>query len=114
VNKKTDSDLFPTQQKNKTQYGQKSFFFHGKIRCLNSYCNTKTGNAFVTESLPKYTISCFFAACSGEKINEVSTNGSAIYAVLSVFAFWVHSLETSERLRLASFLHKIRQLAQFA
>ncbi|MCD8496497.1 MAG: hypothetical protein LRY45_08705, partial [Bacteroides graminisolvens] len=59
----------------------------GKIRCLNGYCNTKTGNAFVTESLPKYTIFCFFAACSEEKINEACTNRSAIYAILSVSAF---------------------------
>ncbi|MDR0604253.1 MAG: hypothetical protein LBG80_08140, partial [Bacteroidales bacterium] len=75
MNKNPDSGLFLAQQKNKSQYGQESFLFHGKIRSLNGCCNTKTGNAFVTESLPKYTISCFFAACSGEKINEVYTNG---------------------------------------
>ena len=59
----------------------------------------KTGNVFVTESFPKYTISCFFTACSREKTNEVSTNGSAIYAILSVFAFWMHSFATKLRIR---------------
>jgi hypothetical protein len=44
---------------------------------------------------------CFFTACSGEKINEVSTNRSAIYAILSVLAFSVHSLATERCL----FLH---------
>jgi hypothetical protein len=68
------------------------FFFQGIIRCLNGCCISKTGNAFVTETLPKYTIFCFFTACSGEKIKEVITNSSGVYAVLSVFAFWVHSL----------------------
>jgi hypothetical protein len=65
-----------------------------KIRYLNELPQFKTGNVFVTESFPKYTISCFFTACSGENINEVITNGLDTYAVLSVLAFWVLSLET--------------------
>jgi hypothetical protein len=65
---------------------------------LNESPQFKTGNAFVTEPLPEYTISCFFTACSGEKINEVITNGSDAYAILPVLAFLVQSLETSEPL----------------
>jgi hypothetical protein len=61
---------------------------------LNRRCNVKTGNVFVTETLPKYTIFCLFTACSGEKIEEVITNGSGVYTILSVFAFLVHSLVT--------------------
>lgn len=54
----------------------------------------KTGNVFVTEPLPKYTISCFFTACSGEKNNEVIANVLDTYAVFLILAFWVLSLET--------------------
>ena len=54
----------------------------------------KTGNVFVTESFPEYTISCFFTACSGEKNNEVIASISDTYAVLPVLAFWVLSLVT--------------------
>jgi hypothetical protein len=61
---------------------------------LNKLPQFKTGNAFVTESFPKYTIFCFFTACSGEKINEVVANGSGTYAVLPVLTFLVQSLET--------------------
>jgi hypothetical protein len=61
---------------------------------LNEPPQFKTGNAFVTESLPKYTTSCFFTACSGEKNNEAIANSSDTYTILSIFAFWVQSLET--------------------
>ncbi len=70
----------------------KSSFFQGKIRYLNGCCNTKTGNVFVTESLPKYTIFCYFTACSEEQRSEVITYDSDGYAILSVLAFLVHSL----------------------
>jgi len=63
---------------------------------LNGLPQFKTGNVFVTEHLPKYTISCFFTACSGEKNNEVITSSSDTYVVLPVLAFLVLSLETSE------------------
>ncbi len=46
----------------------------------------KTGNVFVTEHLPKYTIFCFFTACSGEKNNEVITNVLDTYAVFLILA----------------------------
>ena len=58
----------------------------------------KTGNVFVTESFPEYTISCFFTACSGEKNNEVIANVLDTYAVFLIFTFWVLSLETSNLL----------------
>lgn len=61
----------------------------------------KTGNVFVTESFPEYTISCFFTACSGEKNNEVIANVLDTYAVFLIFTFWVLSLETSLVLRYA-------------
>ena len=55
----------------------------------------KTGNVFVTESFPEYTISCFFTACSGENNNEVIANVLDTYAVFLILAFWVLSLETT-------------------
>jgi hypothetical protein len=72
----------------------KSSFCQGKIRYLNGCCNTKAGNVFVTESLPKYIIFCYFTACSEEKRSEVIADESDGYAILSVLAFSVHSLET--------------------
>jgi hypothetical protein len=61
----------------------------------------KTGNGIVTERLPKYTIFCYFAACSGEKRSEVITNESDGYVALSSFANSVHSLETERLLKTA-------------
>lgn len=81
---------------------------------MDGCCNTKTGNAFVTESLPKYTIFCFFTACSGEHINEVSTNGLAIYAILSVFAFSVHSFDTEYIFDCNTFTSYIKDIVFFS
>jgi hypothetical protein len=47
----------------------------------------KTGNAFVTESLPEYTIFCFFTACRGMRNSEVITIESDSCDVLSILAF---------------------------
>jgi hypothetical protein len=106
VNKKPNLGIKLTERIPDSNYPTEIFFFQGKIRYLNGCCNTKTGNVFVTESLPKYTIFCYFTACSGEKISEVITDESVDYAVLSVLAFSVHSLVTELCLkRLLSYLY---------
>jgi len=72
---------------NYPQNTQESFFFHREEALFRCGVNSKTGNAFVTESLPEYTIFCFFAACSEVQDSEVITNESESCCVLSVLAF---------------------------
>ncbi len=49
--------------------------------------NAKTGNAFVTERIPKYTIFCFFTARNKTQNDEFLTAQSDSYAVFPVLAF---------------------------
>jgi hypothetical protein len=61
-------------------------FLSREKRYPNNNLTVKTGNAFVTESLPKPTIFCFFAARGGMWNDEIITVESGSCSVLSVLA----------------------------